>query len=82
MIAPDDLPAKIKPGGPARPYALNLDGKAELDLRELTQRFERDLIHWALEKSEGNQGRAAQLLGIPRSTLQFKLSDESSTKQA
>ncbi|MBI3832582.1 MAG: sigma-54-dependent Fis family transcriptional regulator [Planctomycetes bacterium] len=76
----EDLPAKIKPGLPERPYALNLDGKPEVSFREMTENFERDLIQWALGKADGNQGRAAQLLGIPRSTLQFKLSEKAGEK--
>lgn len=35
--------------------------------------FERGFISWALEKCGGNQGKAASLLGIPRTTLQSKL---------
>jgi transcriptional regulator with PAS, ATPase and Fis domain len=38
------------------------------------QEFERALLGWAYEKGEQNQGRAAKLLGIPRSTFQYRWS--------
>ena len=33
---------------------------------------EGDLIGWALKKAGGNQGKAADLLGVPRTTLRSK----------
>jgi len=43
------------------------------NLNELTDRTEREVILQALEKVNGNKSQAAKLLGIPRSTLYYKL---------
>jgi DNA-binding NtrC family response regulator len=76
-IQPEDLPQNLKDAQPVAPFALHLDGQEKIDLRELTNKFEQDLIHWALQRSKGNQGKAAELLSIPRTTLQSKLRDDS-----
>lgn len=44
-----------------------------VDLKDAVQRFERDLISAALEKTRGNQSRAARLLGVKHTTLNAKL---------
>jgi two-component system NtrC family response regulator len=77
QIEVKDLPEKIQSVGKAKNYVLNLAGREQVDLRATTDEFERDIIMWALQKVDGNQGKAAQLLGIPRSTLQFKLQQKS-----
>ncbi|MCZ7647999.1 MAG: sigma-54 dependent transcriptional regulator [Planctomycetota bacterium] len=77
VIEPEDLPVKVKPGASgSRPYALKLADRETLDLRAAQQDFEQDLIQWALDKAGGNQVKAAQILGVPRSTLQSKLNEK------
>ena len=44
-----------------------------VDLKDAVQRFERDLISAALEKTRGNQSQAARLLGVKHTTLNAKL---------
>ena len=44
-----------------------------LDLKDAVQRFEIDLISAALERTRGNQSRAARLLGVKHTTLNAKL---------
>lgn len=44
-----------------------------LKLHDEVQRFETDLIRIALEKSGGNQVRAARLLGVKPTTLNAKI---------
>lgn len=57
----------------ARLFDLRLDQVSSVDLQELVGRIEDVLLDWALRKSGGNQHRAAELLGLPRSTFQSKL---------
>lgn len=68
-----DLPVSVLGCDTGKPYVLNLGVLERIDMRTVAENFERDLIHWALEKSRGNQGKAAELLGIPRTTLLSKL---------
>jgi transcriptional regulator with GAF, ATPase, and Fis domain len=42
-------------------------------LQDEVQRFEADLIRAALEKTGGNQARAARLLGVKHTTLNAKI---------
>ncbi|MBI2893727.1 MAG: sigma-54-dependent Fis family transcriptional regulator [Deltaproteobacteria bacterium] len=58
---------------PARPFSLHLDGQAKLELPELVRQFEEEIMKWAMQKARGQQSRAAELLGLPRTTLQSKL---------
>ena len=52
-----------------------LEGREAIDLQAVLHQVEREAIQWALHKSGGNQAKAAQLLGIPRTTLRDKLAD-------
>ena len=42
-------------------------------LQDEVQRFESDLIRSALERTKGNQARAARLLGVKHTTLNAKI---------
>src|SRR5256885_11172487 len=44
-----------------------------LKLQDEVQRFETDLIRTALERTGGNQARAARLLGVKHTTLNAKI---------
>ncbi|MDX6531252.1 MAG: Bacterial regulatory protein Fis family [Blastocatellia bacterium] len=44
-----------------------------LRLQDEVQRFESDLIRTALERTGGNQARAARLLGVKHTTLNAKI---------
>ncbi len=67
-----DLPAEYR-GGPAPPAAPPELTPAGVDFRLAVERFEEGLILRALEQSRGNRTRAAQLLGLNRTTLLEKL---------
>ncbi len=54
-------------------FSVRLDGASELDFKAVVQEFETRLIHWAMQAAGGEQKRAAQKLGMPRTTLQSKL---------
>jgi DNA-binding NtrC family response regulator len=45
-------------------------GPVQLD--EVLAQTERRLFTWALTQANGNQSEAAHLLGIPRSTFQYR----------
>lgn len=73
-IQPKDLPGSMAPAKSAQaPFALFLDEIEKVDMRDVVDKFEQDLMQWALRKTNGNQGKAADLLTIPRTTLQSKL---------
>ena len=44
-----------------------------VDLKDAVKRFEIDLISATLERTHGNQSRAARLLGVKNSTLNAKV---------
>lgn len=49
------------------------NGTPVKSLPALMDDFERGFISWALEKCGGNQGKAASLLKVPRTTLQSRI---------
>jgi len=68
MILLDHLPEAIR----SRKYLpAILDGEASLT--DITQQTERDIILQALETTGGDKSRAAKKLGVPRSTLYYKM---------
>jgi len=59
-----------------RAYLQHMDGHPVNDLyRLVTSEVERPLFETVLDYTRGNQTRAAQLLGISRSTLRKKLTE-------
>jgi transcriptional regulator with GAF, ATPase, and Fis domain len=55
----------LRSAQPARDHSLKLHDEV--------QRFETDLIRTALERTGGNQARAARLLGVKHTTLNAKI---------
>jgi two-component system response regulator AauR len=51
----------------------NGNGKQGFALQEEVQRYESELIRNALQRTRGNQRRAAQLLGVKVTTLNCKI---------
>jgi DNA-binding NtrC family response regulator len=49
------------------------NGNGKLVLQEEVQRFEIELIRQALQRTHGNQRRAAKLLGVKVTTLNCKI---------
>jgi DNA-binding NtrC family response regulator len=68
VIEPSDLPARIRGLGTEK-RASNTLPDAGMDLRAAVETFENDLIRQALERTGWNKNRAAQLLGLNRTTL-------------
>ena len=73
LIQPQHLPAKLQETVPGSPLALTLPPDGTVSLIELVTECERQAIRWALTRAGGTQGRAAELLSIPRTTLRSRL---------
>ena len=68
-----DLPPELQPRSTALPSAFVELPDEGIDLAGYLASVERDLIHRALERMQGNRNRAAALLGLKRTTLVEKL---------
>jgi DNA-binding NtrC family response regulator len=74
VIEPEDLPEKMRTALPAIASAAAVDILEEgFCLDVAVREFERDLLTKALQKAAGVKNRAAQILGIKRTTLIEKL---------
>jgi DNA-binding NtrC family response regulator len=74
ILAPDDLPREILEGrGPDVSPAFDQDGI--LPLREAEREFRKLHLRRALAATGGNQTRAAELLGIQRSSLNRQMKE-------
>ncbi len=71
-IQPDDLPLELTA---AKEWLAALDRllPAKAPLNDTLKAIERHLVHRALDQSNGVQAKAAEILGISRSLLQYKL---------
>jgi DNA-binding NtrC family response regulator len=67
-IEPKDLPPRLQGFGP-EPRTNPRMTERGIDLRKAVEGFENNLIRQALEKTNWNKKRAAELLGINRTTL-------------
>jgi DNA-binding NtrC family response regulator len=54
-------------------FTVHLEGRDNLAFPEAVRAFEDHLLRWAMHRAGGQQNRAAELLGLPRTTLQSKL---------
>ena len=69
VIEPRDLPAKLQGFSGTEARTGPRLGDRGVDLRKAVDAFENQLIRQALEKTNWNKKRAAELLGINRTTL-------------
>jgi len=69
-----DLPPLEEFQPTSAPVTVHLSACDRLDLQRTLQEVEAHILRWALAKAQGNLARAAGFLGIPRSTLQYKVS--------
>jgi transcriptional regulator with PAS, ATPase and Fis domain len=67
-IEPSDLPTRVRGLGTERRVAAKLPDSG-IDLRAAVESFENDLIRQALDRTGWNKNRAANLLGLNRTTL-------------
>ncbi len=62
-------------GGARRsPVSVSLEGATQVNLDSVLSEVEGRLVRWALGRTQGNLAKAAEMLGIPRSTLQYRVS--------
>jgi len=73
VLQVDDLPDALRSVKSADPLTEYILPGAVKPLPDLMEDVERQFIHQALVKARGVQAQAAQLLGISRSNLQYKL---------
>jgi len=76
MIQLHDLPEHILKNAfiaGEKEIAINNTIEIEEDLRTFLSKIEYELISKTLKKTNGNISRAAEILGIPRQTLQYKI---------
>ena len=71
-ITPEDLPASHRIAASTDPTVPRLSSEG-LSFRDVVDRVETDLIVQALEQTHGNKNKAAQLLGLNRTTLLEKI---------
>jgi DNA-binding NtrC family response regulator len=73
LLEPRHLPADLQEPPPTSVLELHLGSCEGVSLHEVLKDCERNLVEWALDRSGGNQVKAAELLSIPRTTLRSRL---------
>jgi DNA-binding NtrC family response regulator len=72
-LEPGHLPAHLR-NSAARPVVeLHLEGVEQIDVDDLLRQTERRLFDWALSRTAGNQARAAERLGLSRTTMPSRI---------
>jgi two-component system, NtrC family, response regulator len=72
-LGAEDLPAGLRGESPGVSYTLHLPTAGKIDLPHLLRDVEAKAIDLAMTLSKGQQAGAAELLTIPRTTLQARL---------
>ena len=73
-IIPENLPGNLTGGElPTSVFPVELSKVDSINLQETLTDVEERLLLWAFQKTNGNQVRMAEILQIPRTTLQNKL---------
>ncbi len=60
--------------------SLVLRGSEKVEMASVLAEVETRLVDWALTRARGNLAKAAEMLGVPRSTLQYKVTKLASTR--
>ena len=69
----EDIPQLPLAKEPDRLVSVSLENAGRVDMDSVLNEVEARLVRWALGRAGGNLARASELLGIPRSTLQYKV---------
>jgi len=67
------LPKLQATAGAGDIVSLTLSGAKKIEMTSIITDVEKRLIGWALSRAKGNLAKAAEMLGIPRSTLQYRI---------
>ena len=81
-LTEEDLPELEAVGEPDSLVSVALDHVRSVDLPAVLEEVEARMVRWALGKTKGNLAKAAERLGIPRSTLQYKANKLYHTKRS
>ncbi len=73
VIEPRHLPDRMRGAEGQGKVHLDLPSEGAVSMPGVLSECEGELLAWALERAGGNQVRAAELLGIPRTTLRSRL---------
>jgi len=76
-VEADEVPEPNLPNNSSTLVSLNLSGHEQVDMDSVLNNMEHRLIDWALTNAKGNLAKAAEMLGVPRSTLQYKIQKKS-----
>jgi DNA-binding NtrC family response regulator len=68
-----DLPSHFAAVTKSSVLQLSLGNESKISLSELLHSCEKQAIGWALARSAGKQAQAAELLGMPRTTLRSRM---------
>lgn len=75
VILKTDLPENIRRPARAKcPLSVNMEGYESVDMQAELLAAEKELIDWAMRRADDNLAHAAEMLGMPRSTFQYRLS--------
>lgn len=69
-----DFPDLSAPAPDAEVVSVDLTGKRDVDLDGVVDAVTTRLVRWALNETSGNLARAAEMLHVPRTTLQYRVS--------
>jgi arginine utilization regulatory protein len=58
-------------------FSLKISGTERIDIGAVLEEVETRLLQWALDRARGKLTKAAEMLGLPRSTLQYKIKRQS-----
>lgn len=72
-VRAEDLPRKLKIVSASESYRNQMAGNEQLNFEEAERKFESEMITKALKKTNYVQTRAAELLGISRRILKYKM---------
>ncbi len=71
-ITAEMIPYDIKTNN-TRNLPINFNGVEKIDFDKIVEQVESTAVNWAIKKANGNQSKAAELLGIKRTTFRDKM---------